>query len=170
MTRKKYVDLPGFPDYQVGRDGSVWSSKGIIKGKGRKGGWKRLSSHQNKLGYHHVGLSLSGKVKSYGVHALVLMGFVGPRPFKYHACHKDGNPSNNNLSNLYWGTSQENALDRHTHGTMPKREKHHRSGMLQSKVKEVMELKGKMPIQQVAKEYGVSMTLVWAMWEDVHLS
>lgn len=53
------------------------------------------------------------------VHRLVLEAFVGPCPDGMQCLHGDGNHSNNNLDNLKWGTPAENAVDRHTHGTMP---------------------------------------------------
>lgn len=37
------------------------------------------------------------------IHALVLTAFRSPRPMGLEACHKDGNPLNNRINNLYWG-------------------------------------------------------------------
>jgi hypothetical protein len=48
---------------------------------------------------------------------MVLEAFTGPRPEPaYHARHLDGNPQNNALANLAWGTRQENWEDRRSHG------------------------------------------------------
>ena len=51
------------------------------------------------------------------VHRLVLLAFVG-RPSRKGmvARHKDGDPANNRLGNLAWGTAQENWQDRKQHG------------------------------------------------------
>src|SRR5205823_4938136 len=47
------------------------------------------------------------------VAALVLEAFKGPKPSSRHkACHKNDNPADNRLENLYWGTEREQSLDR----------------------------------------------------------
>jgi hypothetical protein len=48
-----------------------------------------------------------------------MLAFVGPRPAPdIEVLHGDGNGSNNRLSNLRYGTVQENAEDRELHGTV----------------------------------------------------
>lgn len=51
------------------------------------------------------------------VHLLVLEAFVGPRPEGMQACHNNGNPEDNRLSNLRWDTPKANVADRLKHGT-----------------------------------------------------
>lgn len=51
------------------------------------------------------------------VHTLVLTAFVGPRPVGLVCRHLDGDPANNVLANLRWGTHKENCADRARHGT-----------------------------------------------------
>lgn len=53
------------------------------------------------------------------VHQLVLEAFVGPRADGMDACHNDGDPANNRLSNLRWDTHSENMLDRVWHEANP---------------------------------------------------
>jgi hypothetical protein len=43
--------------------------------------------------------------------------FVGPAPSGHECCHRDGDPSNNDLANLYWGTPSQNRSDAVRHGT-----------------------------------------------------
>ena len=64
----------------------------------------------------HLAVSL-GRAKDKAVHRLVLEAFVGPCPEGQECCHNDGDPTNNNLSNLRWGSPTENAFDRVRHGT-----------------------------------------------------
>jgi hypothetical protein len=67
-------------------------------------------------GYPAVNLSCGNKTKMRTVHVMVLEAFVGPRPSAAHeVCHGDGNPRNNFLSNLRWGTKLENMADRSKH-------------------------------------------------------
>jgi hypothetical protein len=67
-------------------------------------------------GYPEVHLCLDGKERIATVHTLVLEAFVGPRPTGYDACHDDGDPTNNLLTNLRWDTQSANGLDRTRHG------------------------------------------------------
>ena len=52
-----------------------------------------------------------GKGNSLSVHVLVLESFVGPAPEGHECLHGNGNPGDNRLSNLKWGTRSENLLD-----------------------------------------------------------
>jgi len=47
---------------------------------------------------------------------MVLEAFVGPCPEGMECCHRDGNPANNHVGNLYWGTRSENLYDAVRHG------------------------------------------------------
>jgi hypothetical protein len=55
--------------------------------------------------------------KTYWVHRLVLEAFVGPAPLRMEGCHNDGDPANNHIDNLRWGTDADNQGDRIAHGT-----------------------------------------------------
>ena len=50
------------------------------------------------------------------MHCLVLEAFIGLRPKNMECCHNDGNPQNNDLTNLRWDTKLSNAKDRIKHG------------------------------------------------------
>lgn len=45
------------------------------------------------------------------IYRLILETFVGPCPPGMEGCHKDDNHENNALTNLYWGTKEENQID-----------------------------------------------------------
>lgn len=68
-------------------------------------------------GYHSYGLARNGERKTWHGHRLVLLAFVGPLPDGHETRHLDGDPTNNALSNLAYGTVSENARDRVKHGT-----------------------------------------------------
>ncbi len=57
--------------------------------------------------------------KKLRVHHAVLLAFGHPRPKGLICRHLDGDPSNNSLSNLRWGTSLENSADAIRHGRIP---------------------------------------------------
>lgn len=58
--------------------------------------------------------------KDYYIHRLILEAFIGPQPKGMQACHNDGNPKNNNISNLRWDTPKRNSHDKIVHGTSGK--------------------------------------------------
>lgn len=53
--------------------------------------------------------------RSYLVHRLVGEAFLGPQPHGMHTRHLDGDPTNNRLTNLAYGTPAENAADTKRH-------------------------------------------------------
>lgn len=53
----------------------------------------------------------------FKIHTLVALAFFGPRPEGMEVRHLDGDPENNAVSNLAYGTSTENKLDCVRHGT-----------------------------------------------------
>lgn len=58
------------------------------------------------------------------VHRVVLMTFVGPCPEGQQACHNNGQPNDNRVSNLRWDTPQKNRDDIRRHGTLRMGETH----------------------------------------------
>jgi hypothetical protein len=68
-------------------------------------------------GYRVMKLRDNGRAANGMVHVLVLEAFVGPRPTGFHACHNNGNSSDNRLINLRWDTVSANQADKKTHGT-----------------------------------------------------
>lgn len=107
----KVVDK--FPAYEIsswGRVRRVISAKGATVGMVLK---YRLNSH-GRVQYR---LQQNGKYSEQQAHRLVLEAFVGPCPNGYECRHLDGNPLNNDVENLAWGTRSENMLDKRRHGT-----------------------------------------------------
>lgn len=49
---------------------------------------------------------------SHQIHRLVLDAFAGPRPEGMECRHLNGDPKDNRLRNLVWGTRAENMADR----------------------------------------------------------
>jgi hypothetical protein len=77
-----------------------------------------LKPTEDKNGYLYLSLSKNSISKTFRIHKLVLATFVGPKPFIGAVCrHLDGNPNNNKLNNLRWGTQKENSQDSKGHGT-----------------------------------------------------
>lgn len=106
----EYRDVVGFPGYRVGSDGSVQS---CFRGPLMTNEWKTLKPQIHRKGRKYLALHLhiNGATKSRLVHRIVLEAFVGLRPAGHEARHLDGNPQNNAIANLAWGTNAENASD-----------------------------------------------------------
>lgn len=128
-----YKEIPGFPGYRAGSDGSIWScwrrrTRGIGNGRGHREPiiseyWKRLKGTPQHAG--HLAVRLRGRIMR-PIHVLILETFVGPCPPGMEARHfPDRNPANNRLINLQWGTRHENAQDRIRHGTQVQGERQH---------------------------------------------
>jgi hypothetical protein len=64
-----------------------------------------------------VTLCSNGRQESWFVHQLVAAAFLGPRPDGLEVRHLDGDPLNNAVSNLAYGTRLENIQDKKRHGT-----------------------------------------------------
>lgn len=105
MSDEVWKTIPGFPDYQVSNTGFV---KSLKFGRNRI---LKPSTHDRR----YAGVALNSK-KRFRIHRLVMLAFVGPCPSGQEVCHKDGNPANNHLDNLRYGTHRENMYDAVLHG------------------------------------------------------
>lgn len=96
------------------------SDLGIIYGPGSIGyrGYHELDTYINdRYGHHVVDLYINGKRRHRYVAVLVAEAFI-PNPYNYpEVCHDDGDPNNNHVSNLKWGTHADNMADAKRHGT-----------------------------------------------------
>jgi HNH endonuclease len=61
--------------------------------------------------YLMIELSKDGKFKRFHVHRLILLAFRGPPKPGQECRHLDSDKHNNNISNLVWGTYEENRED-----------------------------------------------------------
>ena len=103
---KGFKSLPYSNRYYVSKDGKVWSFK-----------LRRLMKPYKHPKDKYLQLSINGRCKK--VHQLVLEAYRGACPHGMEARHCDGNPENNTLGNLVWGTKSENTKDAVRHGTHP---------------------------------------------------
>lgn len=88
-------------------------------------------------GYPTLGLSANGRSKTYRVHRLVLLAFVGPCPPGHEACHEDNDRENARLSNLRWDTRVSNMADRIKHGTSNRGARNARIKLTEADVHEI---------------------------------
>jgi hypothetical protein len=118
VTGATFKLVPGWESYAVSTDGEVMR---VAKGRGTRTGTVRTFSCHRK-GYRRVNLFHRGKAKQFWLHQLVALTWIGPPPFPRAVVrHLDGDPTNNRLSNLRYGTQSENERDkvRHKYGMPP---------------------------------------------------
>lgn len=156
MLRK----INGFSHYAVDEFGNVWSRKN--NKWGLRKGWIKLQPWLGSDGYPKVTLYQNGKRVKRRVHHLVLEEFIGQCPEGMEACHYDGNPQNNRLSNLRWDTSKNNHADRIRHGNHIRGE---RQPLHVLKTEQVLIIKkmlksGVLSQQIIADTFGVSRSAI----------
>lgn len=160
--RKEVKTISGFPDYAITRDGRVWSKARIDKQGGhRKGIW--LKSWD--CGTGHLCVLLDCFSKKY-IHRLVLETFVGPCPPGMECRHLDGNPANNRLDNLAWGTHSENSQDSIQHGThscLRRGSANNRAKLTEDKVRVIRYLRdvAKFTYADLAWQFDVTWDAIW---------
>ncbi|MNJ09639.1 hypothetical protein D3C77_37860 [compost metagenome] len=93
--------------YFITEDGRAYSSK--------SGKWLKGCLH--KHGYKMYCLPKgNGKFGYVLAHRLVALAFI-PNPNNHPlVCHRDDDPTNNHVSNLYWGTKSSNLKDAYKNG------------------------------------------------------
>ena len=100
--------IPGYEGlYEVSDQGNVRTFRRGANGRLLKPG---------RMPQGHLSVAL-GRGNSQCVHKLVLLTFVGPAPDRHECCHNNGNPADNRLENLRWGTRSDNIRDAVRHGT-----------------------------------------------------
>lgn len=131
----EYRLIPGYDWYAISRCGKIIGYHGRGGGNGKWGRRTLTKIH----GYLKVGLCRKGEQQRYfNVHRLVLLTWIGPPPSdKPLCCHRDGNPENNTIGNLYWGSQKENIADSIRHGTRPKGVRNGRCKLSESDVREI---------------------------------
>lgn len=78
-----------------------------------------LKPFANGSGHLLVDLRVNGQRHTVQVHLQVLGAFVGPTPAGMECRHLNGDPADNRLANLQYGTRSENTFDSVLHGTHP---------------------------------------------------
>ena len=108
VTYRILDDVIGVPGYAAGDDGSIWSR---VSGR-----WKRLKCwHTTKSGHLYFTAGGAGG-KQLAVHRVILECFVSKQPPGMIGLHWNDDPNDNRVSNLRWGTHQDNADDAKRNG------------------------------------------------------
>ncbi len=125
MSNLTRHEIPGFSGHFIDKSGNVWKGQTL----------KKICVAAS--GYKVVQFWINGKNITRTLHRLLLITFVGPCPEGLEALHSDGNRLNCDLSNLRWGTRQENMIDAIRHGTATIGVKNARAKLTEDQVREI---------------------------------
>lgn len=136
--------------YFISDDGQIWGGR-----------YMRLyKPYTDKDGYKTT--TIDNQV--FKVHRLVALFFLGlPPAGKELVRHLDGDPGNNNVSNLAWGDVNENWQDRVRHGRAANGRQHGRAKLTDADVLKIRSFKpekGVPFLAALALKYGVSKPLI----------
>ncbi len=146
------LPVPGHPGLFIQADGTLWSCRfGVMRR--RKAYIKKPDGYPAFADY-----SIEKQARrTFLVHRLLLLAFRGDRPGMV-ARHLDGNPANNRIDNLSWGTHEENMQDMVMHGTSTRGEKNHHAKITEQQVIEIKQ--SPLNNKQIAAQYGITHSLV----------
>ncbi len=112
-----WKDIPGYEGrYQVSNYGNVKSVSRLVNCRG--GAKRRIAERLLRPGRvpsGHLYVVLGRGEHGSPVHQLVLKAFEGSCPIGCEVLHNNGDPTDNRLENLRYGTRQENVLDALVH-------------------------------------------------------
>lgn len=151
--KEDWAQVQGLSNYYISSWGRVMTGFGNMVGLlPRKALWDRANIDV---------IADDGKKHRYGVGGLVLQAFVSQREEGMECCHVDGNPCNNHVKNLKWGTSAENSADARVHGRALKSSRDRAPKLSREQVNEIKEYflhfgHKRGDDTQLAKQYAVS--------------
>lgn len=146
-----WKDIEGWPLHQISNMGHVRALPGAqIKSRtAQKIEIRKLT--RMTLGYFQVGVP-----RRY-VHDLVLIAFRGLRPTGADSRHLNGDPGDNRLDNLEWGSRAENEADKIVHGRSNQGERNGRAKLSASYVAAIRSAVGPRGlVAELARQYGVT--------------
>jgi hypothetical protein len=146
--------IPGFPDYHITPDGSIYSTK-----------WNRTRLLKAWLlhGYLTVGLRIGGKYSFVSIHRLIALTFIPNTDEKPHVLHRNDIRTDNRIENLYWGTHTENIREAIRNGRElgHKGDSHHNAKLFPLDILMIRRLKkGGWKERQIAPWYGIQLNTV----------
>lgn len=132
-----WMPIPAYEGlYEISENGDVRSlDRTVAYGKHcyiRKG--RRLKNGACR-GYLNVALTKNSKTRTFTVHRLVAIAFLGLQHGVVR--HKDGNHRHNHWINLAWGSCQDNSNDRERHGRTVRGTKSPRAKLTEERVREL---------------------------------
>lgn len=112
-----WCEVDGFSDYECSTLGRIRRKHG--RPSSRIHAHTALSGWLDSDGYRRYELRRDNTKHLVRGHVVVATTFYGPAPDGHECRHLDGQPGNNRIDNLTWGTDLENKQDRAWHRSNP---------------------------------------------------
>src|SRR3990167_9761241 len=135
-----------WPRYEVSDEGQIRNSRSV-----------KVLKLQIRRGY--LSFTPTLPTKAY-VGPTVLEAFVGPCPDRHECRHLDGVRANNAVTNLAWGTHQQNVDDTRRHGMLARGHRNAQTKLTEADVLEIRRLRSSMTLRQLGDRFHVSDTAV----------
>lgn len=131
-----------------------------------------LKRQRLSAGYPSVSLCRDGVRRTFRVHALVAAAFLGARPHGAHVRHLDGNPENNCVQNLAYGSPLENASDERRLGRLRTGDRNPSTKICDADLPALSEKRASgMSLRALGREYGVAdATILRALSRSGHVA
>lgn len=141
------------------------SSDGLIRiGKSKPARGQILKQRIGNRGYKRICLCKKRVKKTYHVHALMMLAFVGPRPINETINHINGIRTDNHIGNLEYCTASANQKHRYDvlHQTAPTGENNGKAKLTSAGVREILRLYAseQYSYESLAKKYSVSSSTI----------
>ncbi len=160
MNEEIWVNIIGYEGLYLVSDRGRIKSLARIKHNGhgnyvQKG--RVLTSHVRGKGYLCVTLTNYNKERrTVSVHRIAVHSFSGDDGGGLEVRHIDGDPKNNNYSNLCYGTHRENMEDMVKHGNSTYGERSSSAKLTDSDVRDILSMKGSCTQKKIAEKFNVS--------------
>ena len=142
-TGKKWKEMPNYPNFFLTENAEIASIKWSNQFK-KKMRFKILKPQYNKrIGYFYIGVINKKKERKLRpVHRLMLETFIGDCPLGQETLHGEKGKKDNSLSNLKWGTHEQNVKDKIRDGITVKGSKNPMAKLNENEVNCIKNLKG----------------------------
>lgn len=153
LKAQGFIPIIGCENYWIAKSGQIYSAR-----------TNRMMAQQINNTYLGLTLTRFGQVRRFNLHRLLLEHF-GDKPYAETkdliTRHLNGNPLDNRLENLAWGTKKDNYEDAVRHGTNTRGELMGTSKLTEEAVREIR-ASDEWP-RFLAKKFGVDKSLIWLM-------
>jgi len=121
-----------------------------------------LNPSEAATGHQYIRLHNAKKGTQFLVHRLVCEAFNGPCPPGMECAHLDGDPKNNNFTNLIWCSHKTNCSHMKMHGTNPAGIRNPNAVLTEQDVLKIKERrKAGEKITPLALDFGVSVKTIY---------
>jgi len=156
-----FYPIPEWECYGISKDAQIVR---LRKNKGAVVGLILKQFIHKTRGYLTVRLCDKDRQKTFDVHRIMAITFLGDIPEKYEVCHNDGNKTNCKLENLRVDTKSSNQMDRALHGSSNRGENYGRNKYSEDLIRNIkLEIKKGIDIAQISNMFDMSSAYIRAI-------